>query len=508
MSDLSYKIAVDAAQADAELARLHQSATTLAKSEDQLAASTTAATTALTQQGDASASTAAKTETLRQRIGKLPDVLGKQAAAISLVSSSMEGQNGQIGKLVAGAGQMAAAYGAGGPFALALVGGMAVVAQLTDHWKSLNDEEERAIKLKYAGIDAASDEKAKLQARLVDLRRQADPVAAAKADRESTVAAIEKLRAQTRGLEVAAMQYGVSKEDAVTMRARAGIQRDQLDLMQEELDLRDKIAAKGKEVVKTEKPRAAARAAAAVAGPDTLLADDAAARLAENAALAQQEVDERQRAQDAIDEIEEEALEARLDREQRIADNNERFRTQNYNQAKEAAAALVAVQEEYANAAIGIFASSTTQLMADLIGGQEKAFEKMGANILAQSGTFVVGKGIEAAADGASRLIRGDVTGAVPLAGGLALVGLGASMGGIGSAWATQLGGGGASGDRGPSSRGVPSGPATPGNGSTATNVTIVYAGASGPTADHGARAVTDATERARDRQLRRPEVR
>ena len=44
MTDLKYSIAVDANQADAELARLHQSATTLAGSEDKLAASTTAAT--------------------------------------------------------------------------------------------------------------------------------------------------------------------------------------------------------------------------------------------------------------------------------------------------------------------------------------------------------------------------------------------------------------------------------------------------------------------------------
>ena len=147
--------------------------------------------------------------------------------------------------------------------------------------------------------------------------------------------------------------------------------------------------------------------------------------------------------------------------------------------------------------------------MTDVIGGQEKALERMGANILSQAGTFVVGEGIKVASLGAGRLLGGDPTGAIPLAGGLALVGLGASMGGAGAAWATQLGGGGAGGgDRGPSSRGVPSGPATVGNGSTSNNVTIVYAGASGPTADHGARAVTDANERARDRLLRRPEVR
>jgi len=506
---MRYSIAVDAQQADAELARLHKSATTLAGSEDRLAASTTAATAAVVKQGDAAAATAVKTETLRQRIGKMPDVLGKQAAAISLVSSSMEGQNGQIGKLVAGAGQMAAAYGAGGPYALALVGGMALVGQLTAHWKALNDEEERAQRLQYAGVDAATTERDRLQKRLVDLRREADPVAAAKADRDAAVAAIQKLEAQTRGLEVAAMQYGVSVDDSREMRARAGIQRGQLALMREELDLRDRIAAKGKAITAVEKPKVTGRGLATAAKADTTVSDEAAARLAENAEVAQQEIDERRRAQDAIDAIDEEALERRLDREQRIADNEERFRNQNYEQAKQAAADQVAIQQGYANAAIGIFASSSQQLIADLIGGQEQALEKMGANILSQAGTFVVGEGVKAASAGAARLLMGDPTGAATLAGGLGIVGLGASMGGLGAWWAGMLGGAGSGSQRGPSDRGVPSGfSGGGGGGSGGTNITVVYAGASGPTADHGARAVTDANERARDRQLRRPEVR
>ena len=526
MTDLKYSIAVDANQADAELARLHQSATTLAGSEDKLAASTTAATAALTKQGDAAGASAGKHETLRQRIGKMPDVLGKQAAAISLVSSSMEGQNGEVGKLVAGAGQLAAAFGAGGPYGLALVATMGLVAKLTEYWEAQNAAEEAAIALKYAAIDAASAEKNRLQTDLVALRRTADPEAAVKADRESAVAKIESLRAQTAGLRIAAMQYGVSKEDATTMNAKVGLQKDQLALLEEELTLRDKIAAKAAKPVGAgdapKKPKAARSAKG-----DSLRDSDAAARMQENADLAQNLIDEASRAQAAINEIENEAIakrdkrdqlaedkaedaaDAAIKRAKRIADNNEAFAVQNGEQRKAANAALLAAEQGFADAAIGIFASSTTQLMTDVIGGQEKALERMGANILSQAGTFVVGEGIKVASLGAGRLLGGDPTGAIPLAGGLALVGLGASMGGAGAAWATQLGGGGAGGgDRGPSSRGVPSGPATVGNGSTSNNVTIVYAGASGPTADHGARAVTDANERARDRLLRRPEVR
>lgn len=528
MSDLEYKIAVDAKQADAELARLHQSATTLAGSEDKLAASTTAATAALTKQGDAATKTAGLTERLQKQAGKLPDILGKQAAAISLVSSSLDGMGGGVGKAVAGAGQIAAAFGAGGPFAALLVGGIAVIDAVTAAATRSLEETDRAFDKFYANMDKAAVALAE-QRRLVQAAAEAGmpaEVLAAKSVKERKAeqqAEIDRIKAsmavsstaEERAVNAVAIrnrEKNIELIDKETKKLKAN--KDAIDsvafrtkYLADQEERKNKAIAAGKKA-REEQQRTEEDAANRFLDAESEQADRERKRVADHQAMLD-DIHKADADARAVKQAEDDAFEQlELERDQRMLEAREEFIDANRALAEKDRDDLLAVQDELAKAAIDIFASSTTQLMADLIGGQEKAFEKMGANILAQSGTFVVGKGIEAAADGASRLVRGDVTGAVPLAGGLALVGLGASMGGIGAAWATQLGGGGASGDRGPSSRGVPSGPATAGNGSTSNNVTIVYAGASGPTADHGARAVTDANERARDRQLRRPEVR
>lgn len=528
MSDLEYKIAVDAKQADAELARLHQSATTLAGSEDKLAASTTAATAALNKQGAAATKTAGFTEKWQKQAGKLPDILGKQAAAISLVSSSLDGMGGSVGKAVAGAGQIAAAFGAGGPFAALLVGGIAVIDAVTAAATKSLEETDKAFDKFYANMDKAAIALAE-QRRLVQAAADAGmpaEVLAAKSVKERKAeqqAEIDRIKAsmavsstaEERAANAVAIrnrERAIELIDEETKKLKGN--KDALDsvafrvkYLADQEDKRTKAIAAGKKA-REEQQRTEEDAVNRYLDAESEQADREQKRVADNKAMLddihKDDTDAR-----ALKKVADDADEqAAKERAERIADNNAAFARQNREQAEAASAELLDIEMEYANAAIGLFASSTTQLMADLIGGQEKAFEKMGAHILAQSGTFVVGKGIEAAADGAQRLFRGDPTGAIPLAGGLALVGLGAAMGGSGAAWATQLGGGGASSDRGPSSRGVPSGPSVAGNGSTSNNVTIVYAGASGPTADHGARAVTDAQQRANDRQLRRPEVR
>jgi hypothetical protein len=529
MTDLKYSIAVDAAQADAELARLHQSATTLAGAEDKLAASTTAATKALTKQGAAATTTASFTEKLQKQAGKLPDILGKQAAAISLVSSSLDGMGGSVGKAVAGAGQIAAAFGAGGPFAALLVGGIAVIDAVTAAATRSLDETDKAFDRFYSNMDKAAialAEQRRLVKAAADAGMPAEVLAAKgvkerKAEQQAEIDAIKKSMSVSSTAEERA-----ANAVAIRNRERAiELIDEETKRLQSNKNAQESVAFRIKYLADQEEKKTKAIQAGKKAREEQQRADEDYVNRALNAETEQEDRNRRrvESHQAMLDDIRKADADARaakqaeddayeradIEREQRILDVKEAFIAQNRQQAEQDRDELLAVQDEYAQAAISIFASSSVQLMADLIGGQEKAFEKMGANILAQSGTFVVGKGIEAAADGASRLVRGDVSGAVPLAGGLALVGLGASMGGIGAAWATQLGGGGAAGgDRGPSSRGIPSGPSMAGNGMTSNNVTIVYAGASGPTADHGARAVTDAQQRANDRQLRRPEVR
>lgn len=506
-TDMRYTVGIDATQADAELARLHAGATTLAKSEDKLAASAKGATTAIVAQGTATAETAAKTATLRERVSKLPDVLGKQAAAISLVSSSLADQNGWVGKAVAGAGQMAAAYGAGGPFALALVGGMAIVSQLTSHWEKLNDEQDRAIKLTYASIDAASDQRTALQKRLADLRRQADPEAAKKQDREDAVAAADKLETEIRGLKVAAIQYGVSKERQTLMLAEAGIKQQELALLREEIELRDKIAKQGAADVKTA-PAKVAKVKAATVDLGDLYGDSP-----ENLkAFVDRETARDEILQEGIDLTkarEKEKFETLLKMEQDA--EAERLRiVERAAQARDALRmAEVAEMQGYASLATGIVASAGTQLVADLVGQQEQALERFGIAVMAQAGQALVSYGAQAIGRGILELsspVTAPLAAASFAAGGVLLgagIGLGGTAGGLGALM------GGSGGSSGPSERGVSSGfsgGATSGGGGT--NITIVYGGASGPTADHAARAVSDSVTRAAVRNVNRDEVR
>lgn len=505
--DMRYVVAVDGQQADAELARLHKEATTLAGAEDKLAASTTKATTAVVAQGNAAVTTTAKTETLQQRVSKWPDLLGKQAAAISLVSSSLADQNGWVGKAVAGAGQMAAAYGAGGPFALALVGGLALVSQFTSHLERLNAEQQRDIDLKYATIDALATERTALQKRVADLRRQADPEGTKKLDREAAVAAADKLDAEIRGLKVAAIQYGVSKERQTQMIAEAGIKRDELALLREEIDLRDKIAAKDKG--DAGKPAAVATKAKAKALDLGDLYGDSPENLR---AFVDRETARDEILQEGIDLTkarEKEKFETLLKMEQDAEAERLRIAERSAQERETLRIAEVSAMQGYANTAVGIAASASTQLISDLVGQQEHALERFGIAVMAQAGQALVSYGAQAIGRGILELsspVTAPLAAASFTAGGVLLgagIGLGGTAGGLGA----LLGGGG--GASAPSERGVSSGfsgGATGGGGGT--NITIVYGGASGPTADHAARAVSDSVARAGARNLSRDEVR
>ena len=62
-------------------------------------------------------------EGLQKGAQALQQRLAPTAAAISSVSSALGQTGGEAGKVVAGIGQMAAAFGAGGPWAVAVLGG-------------------------------------------------------------------------------------------------------------------------------------------------------------------------------------------------------------------------------------------------------------------------------------------------------------------------------------------------------------------------------------------------
>jgi hypothetical protein len=530
--DMRYAISVDAQQADAELARLHREATTLAGAENKLAASTTKATAAVVAQGNASdataestkkataavvehgkatAATAAKTETLQQRVAKLPDVLGKQAAAISLVSSSLADQNGWVGKAVAGAGQMAAAYGAGGPFALALVGGLALVSAFTSHLEKLNREQDEAIASLYGPVEAAIEQRKKAERDIAELRRDA-------AGPETTRQAFERVQGEIDGVEKQiqaliasrnALKIGTSGYDEARQQHQLQIQQLQatIELLEIKQNLEQGKAAKG-----TTLPKASGTSAKPEATVE-LNINDLYGDSPENL---QAFVDR----ETARDEILQEGIELTKAREkekfeilERMEQDAEKERLRIAEKAAQDREALrmseVAQMQGYANLATGIVASAGTQLVADLVGQQEQALERFGVSVMAQAGQALVSYGAQAIGRGILEMSSPATAplAAASFAAGGVLLGAGIGLGGVAGGLGTLMGG--SSGSPGPSERGVSSGfsgGATGGSGGT--NITIVYGGASGPTADHAARAVSDSVTRAGARGLNRDEVR
>lgn len=518
--DLRYYIAIDAAQADAELARLHKEATTAAGSQDRMTAATKATTTALKDEAaaakqatTATTEVAASTEkaaaaklTLQQRVAKLPDLLGKQAAAISLVSSSLEGMGGNVGKAVAGAGQLAAAYGAGGPFALALVAGIALVDQLTQHWKALNDEEDRNLKAKYAGIDAQTDKLSKLRAEIADLQKEADPAAARAAQREAIAADIARLSIESQSLMRRAEIVKTTREEAQTLRANARLLDEERGLLTQKLTLMAKIKMNGEPTgargaspssstsssdlaagldVTGEAARQERRRKAWRAGEDALRAEQA---VADESAAASAQVMQEQRlaAEDKMREI------------RRASEDND------YEQRLAAEQRFWSDVAGYATAGAGIVAGVSTQLIADLISGQEKALERAGLAFMAQAGQALVGYGIQAIGRGvleASSLITAPLAPA-SFAAGAALIGAGVSLGGVSAGLGALMGGGANKGaaERGPSPRSSSSA----NTGPSTTSVTYIYA----PSRDEGAAIVTQAGKRADARGFEKEKVR
>lgn len=97
---------------------------------------------------------------------------------------------------------------------------------------------------------------------------------------------------------------------------------------------------------------------------------------------------------------------------------------------------------QMAAGALGVVAGASAQMIDGIITGQEHAVEQAAVSVLKQAGTFVVGEGIKLSAAGVAGTLLGNPLGPGQVAGGLALTGLGLSMGGAGAAWAHQLGGG------------------------------------------------------------------
>jgi hypothetical protein len=514
MSELKYEIRVDAGQADAELRRVHTSATTLAGAEREVERAVTQSNVALRQQAPAAKQAASGMQALQQQAGKAAGVLGKQAAAIAILSQNLGEANGSVGKLVQGAGQMAAAFGAGGPWAAALVGGLALVGQLTKHLDETTAARDRAFDEKWKQVDEQSKRVNALREEVRLLNKELDDPNKRFLDMQERAMA---LQAEAYRLENAALSDADGQRD--NMRARARFMLAEAKALEAVVDTRLRInrirseeaeEAKAAEQAEERRAKALERAKAARAeelqmvrefaravnyddpdAADKRLADEAKARREEQERIAADNAEWQRRSDAQMQLIYLDALKSEEDARR---ESQRRIREENEHHLQE----MAAQNAVYAMQATGIVAGASQQLIGDLISGQEQALEQFGVSIMAQAGQALVSYGIQAIGSAALQASLGNLPGAaVQGATGAGLVAAGVGLGGVSAGLGNLMGGGG-----GQRERRLPGSMAAPQQtGSGGTVIQITYAGASGPTADQGGRAVVEGMARAQRRQ-------
>ena len=483
---IEYKVTLDATQAQAGLDAVRRSAESM---------------------GGGLEAASAKAGKFQEAAAKMKEGLEKQAAAFAVLSQAMGNSNDTVSKTIAGVGQLAAAYGAGGPLAVALLAGGAAVQKLTQHWEDLTAAQDKALSSQFSAADKAIAESKKMQAEIARLRKEqgidvespASLRAETERQREQVNARITELRAQLR------------KVDATTEENRVALTGElkQLIAQAEEGGLLDRLLSlRIAAIVKAQEKAAPKIQAAGAKGKAPLFEYDAgdmsgAALDAALAAPTKAELESKKKLEDAKTRYQREQsgfrmkdherehqhtmalLEKQAEREKQLADERER-------QAKQAADVAQTMA-----AAIGDFA-------AQAMTGQEDAFKNFLSAASRQTGGFIQLKGGELIAQGVASSLAGNPAGVGQIAGGLTLVTAGAAVATAGPAaignMLGQTGSGAPSGapsartERGTSGRSSQSG----GGGGTVINIT--YGGISGPDADRGADAVERAMKRAKRR--------
>jgi hypothetical protein len=512
MSDqqVKYTITADATQANSELTRVDKAVTTLVGNEKALATETMLATRALERQGAVATQTAAKTLTLREQIGKSAEGLSKQAAAVSLVSSSMQGMGGQVGKLVAGAGQMAAAYGAGGPFALALVGGMAAIQGITSVAMSSLDKQEKAFDAMFVKMDAAVARLKDIQRRTEEIRQSGLPegvrrsatVKRTKADIDAEIAAI---RESGRVSSTAQSR----ERDAIAIKALEDSKKaldDETEAIRKNKLAKDSVGFRAQFLADAagKKPKGGGGGAVATASdlPRFLSSEAGGAARARDAALDADIAN--QRWTDAL-KAEEDARkeQARMDAE--ATKEAERQAAERVKIAQEEAKQKRMAAEEHGAFIAGQITTTAgiiSQAAVAAADGQAAFGEVLLAGLSQQAGGFITLKGAEVAAAGAASAILGNPAGIAQAAAGASMIALGQAVAVGGPSVAASLFGGGGQGapdasaarDRGAS-------PGRGGGGSGGGNLVVnVSYGAGGPLPEDTAREIAKATNTGRRR--------
>lgn len=480
-----YRIQVDAGAANAELARTHRAATTMAGAEREAAAATEAVNASLRQTVPAARGASGAMAQMQAASKRLSGTLGKQAAAIALLSQQLGDQNKQVGEAIRGAGQMAAAYGAGGPWALALVAGIGLVGKLSQHWDDVIQKQREAMDQRHQATDDASARVRALEeeARALELRaRSAKEVR--DEERAALVAQLEVAKAHRISHQVQRDVFNLTKEQKQEQGALLSLRKREEDAIRRKIAALDKMAEAQKSVGdaarKTTKQAEVIDEDNTLAGPSMTFLKN----------LWKEKQDARAEVLAQNEQMEREAQGRRIAWEQRVEEDHQ--------------AALQRMREETAEHYRGIAmqmaaitAGAAQQLIADLISGQDQALEKMGLRLMQEAGQALIGYGIQAfGAAALNASLQLWPLAAQQAATGAALTGAGVALGGTAVGLGNLMSG--AQGNE----RQLPGvGMSVGTGGGGGTSVQIVYAGASGPTADHGAAAVVMAMDRGQRRQ-------
>jgi hypothetical protein len=439
-------------------------------------------------------------ESLNKQLLNMKERLEKGAGAFAALSLAMGNTNDTAGKVLSSVGQLAAAYGAGGPLALGLAAGASAVSALTKHWDDLIKKQDEAIAKQYAASDAIL---ARSQSITNELRRltgadQGDRATAIRSD-------ISTAEAQR---QVAAMRMA-----QLTGPARDA-EYQEIDRLNKLISAMQNDLRKLEQIQKINKPKApsAGGGSSATGSVSFRLGYADYTSTQDMEAAYTDDVSTQERLSEQRLDLYRLELAERKDMRERdhkaamdLADQEALRRQQMFEMQRENAMQLGGLASQ--------LAAVSAQAAVAGVAGQEKAFEAFVASASAAIGGFITLKGGELLAVGITSTLAGNVPmGAAQIAGGIGLVAAGAAVQAGGPAAVERLmgqaGGSAASGEAA-RTRGAGGGSrASSGASGGGTVINISYNGISGPSADDGARALTRATRRAQNRgMLRRDSV-
>ena len=481
------------------------------------------------QAGVAASATSKAFDNVAAGAKSLQQKMAPAAAAISGVGAALGNSTGAVGKFVNAAAQGAAAFGAGGPLGLAIVGATLaideyakvtkesdaalavwrerltmvtpammhtrdIVRDLADEAKRLGVETLNAGKTQYeVAIRTAGVEKAVLEAKIANIEASDRLRQAAVNEAQS---AFESAKMRGRGVDEARARL----DDALAVQAM--VSRNAQEYRGQVTSLEDSVWKIADAWMATE---TATKAAVRAAGGRS---SDGGAAIFDGDSFANTDNDADARAREARNEAADRAFDARAklnadrinaeiaaekDKGQRIADNEEMFANMRYEQAKANAdrmTELLASHGQQAAAAIGTFAASAAM-------GQEAALENLIAAASQQAGGFIMLEGGKVMATGIAGMISApNPLSAAQIAGGAALVAAGAAVQTGGPAAVSALmGKGGASTGPTGSTRDKGASPRSSGGGGSGGPMIVnVSYGAGGPLPEDIAREIHKVT--------------